>query len=262
MDRKFFTLIELLVVIAIIAILASMLLPALGKARRRAKTMSCASNLKQIGVCTAMYTGDWGGTMPTASYAASSLWADVRITWIDIYASAYLGDKSKAAPISGYYGYRRSSIFCCPSQISWSSAGTGQSAVYTSYGYNSQLFGALNYVPDGGTPFWGQIRSPSPPILVQMVKQAGKQMTHLDTWWHFSTNEADRKSGRYTASDQAFNCYRHDQKANAIYLDGHVQSDGPVWLYHGHPAYYPWNAPNRNHEWGYLHTYTQGFNPY
>jgi prepilin-type N-terminal cleavage/methylation domain-containing protein/prepilin-type processing-associated H-X9-DG protein len=85
-SRSAFTLIELLVVIAIIAILASILFPVFGRARESARSTSCQSNLKQIGLGFAQYVQDYDGIYPLAGGAiafTATPPADGKMSWTE-----------------------------------------------------------------------------------------------------------------------------------------------------------------------------------
>lgn len=216
-----FTLVELLVVIAVIAILASLLLPALKKARGTAIQTSCAGQIKILGPAFHMYTDDYNGLFPPGYYGSMAVGA-WRKDWMQILAPYLNLDLGEGQ--FGFMATPKNFFLQCPLVKDFS-----VTYLACSYGYN------LNALGFGSCAAFGLTRDfPAKPT---MITQPSDQLLNAESWYH----PTFRIRGRAYLDDQAYLCFRHFRMANTLYLDGHVKPEKEDWLWRGHASAYPWN---------------------
>ena len=192
MKRKMFTLFELLIVISIIVILASMLLPALNKARTRDKGIHCVGNLKQSGLAAVLYANDSDGWIPLAYDSSCSL------TW-----GGFLTQ-------SGYVPSAKKNFLVCSSARPYEF--TSASNIYGmwtyDYAYRVRLWGS--YKGTSGIPY---VKDGPARQIVLADSLAAASLTSSQTYYIYGW-----------VNSQRYFDLRHQRQVNAFFADG--QSGG------------------------------------
>ncbi len=226
-----FTLIELLIVIAIIAILASLLLPALNKARDKAKAAQCTSNQKQTMLGQVQYANDYQGRMVVmAPYGAS----------YELWTCMLTREASNTGLLPLGNGYLTSKTIRCPATV----APPGFDRFWGNYGfYKGQSFSSDNraeksgdfmyYVDAEGKSFYltQRMKSPAAIVLLADTVASGVGAKQGNSIWYWNPN------GAVESTNAAGVSRVHNDRANVGFGDGHVGAraarelrDGPMQI--------------------------------
>jgi len=213
--RNAFTLIELLVVIAIIAILASLLLPALSRAKAKAQSIKCLNNLRQLTLCWLMYPDDHGDRLPPQNPGATA-GGDMSLqsgSWI-------LGDVQQDLTSSNIehgvlFPYNRSiAIYHCPAD---KSTVTGHKSLLRTRSYSLNWYlgtftGVTGVIAPRIRVRYSEIVSPGPSEVYAFIDEDERT---IDDGTFFNPEEYDHSWDNLPAARHALGC-------NLSFADGHV----------------------------------------
>ncbi|WP_417170575.1 prepilin-type N-terminal cleavage/methylation domain-containing protein [Victivallis sp.] len=203
---KYFTLIELLIVIAIIAILASMLLPALNKARQRGMATQCTSRLKQTMQGCLLYDGDYNGQIMLYEKVNNR-------SWLQIMQDRYLNRM----------------VAICPNTKPYSGDDIKLETYRYCYGMGNYRY-AAGREPYFGSSFYFNVADKGWGFNTKQTRQPSKLAVLADTVF---SNASPEYSGigcyqfefaGFTESSSAGVFLAHQNNANIAFLDGHVSA--------------------------------------